>query len=684
MNEDPTFLGTVESVSGAAVSVVLEPTAASGLTYVRGHGYRVGQVGNFVRIAIGLLDLFGVISQIGAGAVPQTLADGQPYGHRWMSVQLVGEALPGGSFERGLSEYPTIGDSVHLLTEPDLLRLYGEPDELRHVRIGQLAGGGSVSARIDLDRLVTRHAAIVGATGSGKSSTVARLLSQIIDTGRYPGARALLFDLHGEYPAALGSDATVFSAAARPGPGSEHLWVPYWALPLRQLVELTMGTVEDKQLGFLAELVISMKRQTLERVQFAGVDPNTLTADTPVPFSIKQLWLTVHRLEHATHTAASTGQSDDTEALLSEGNQPVQPGDADAVIAPRYRPQQPGSIFLSARGQQLRRQVDLLAQRLRDPRYAFLLRPGPFEPALDGTGAADLDELLAAWLGGRRPLALLDLSAAPVAVLNALIGAIVNIVYEALLWARGLPEGGRERPLLMVFEEAHAYLRREDEGFAAEQVRRVVREGRKYGAGAIVVSQRPSELDGTVLSQCGTLIALRLANSADRQQITGTASENFQGLLANLPILRTGEAILLGEAVRMPMRTQIDRLDPKRTPDSHDPAVIASPPKPGGWTRPRPQHPGYEILVEAWRSQDPRGIGLKEVPKVERESVVSSAILSVGYDSSSETLEVEFPGGDVYQYSGVPAQVYLDLMGADSVGKYFTAYIRHNYAYVRL
>lgn len=684
MADDPTFLGTVESVSGASVSVVLEPTAASGLTYVRGHGYRVGQVGNFVRIAIGLLDLFGVISEIGAGAAPQSLADDRPYGHRWMSVQLVGEALPGGSFERGLSEYPTIGDGVHLLTEPDLLRLYGEPDELRHVRLGQLASGGSVPARIDLDRLVTRHAAIVGATGSGKSSTVARLLSRIIDTGRYPGARALLFDLHGEYPAALGEDATVFSAAARPSADREHLWVPYWALPLRWLVELTMGPVEDKQLGFLSELVIAMKRETLEREQFPGVDPDTLTADTPVPFSIKRLWFTVHRLEHATHTAASTGQSDSTEALLTERGQAVQPGDADAVIAPRYQSQQQGSIFLSARGQQLRRQVDLLGQRLRDPRYAFLLRPGPFEPGLDGAGAADLDKLLISWLGGQTPLALLDLSAVPIAVLDPLIGAIVNIVYEALLWGRGLPEGGRERPLLMVFEEAHAYLRREDEGFAAEQVRRIVREGRKYGAGALVVSQRPSELDATVLSQCGTLIALRLANSADRQQITGTASENFQGLLANLPILRTGEAIVLGEAIRMPMRTQIDRLDPQRRPDSHDPAVIARSPAPGGWTRPRPQDPNYNALVEAWRSQDPRGIGLKETSSMERQPVVSSAIASVGYETSSETLEVEFVDGDTYQYSGVPEQVYLDLINAGSVGTYFSAYVRHNYPYVRL
>jgi hypothetical protein len=686
MPADPTRLGTVESVSGSTISVALEPTAASGLTYVGGQGYRAGQVGNFVRIAIGLLDLFGVISEIGAGAVPDALSHDQPHGHRWMSVQLVGEALPGGSFERGLSEYPTIGDAVFLLTERDLLRLYGEPDELRHIRVGQLAGGGSVPARVDLDRLITRHAAVVGATGSGKSTTVARLITRVVEGTKYPGARALLFDLHGEYAAALGSSATVFSAAARPMTGHDHLWVPFWALPVAQLVELTMGgALDDAKLGFVGELIVTLKREALTKRDYPGVNPDTITADSPVPFSLKKLWWVLHRLEHGTHTVAGAAQNDTTEAMrTNEAGAIVQPGDAERIVPPLYEPQSPQRIFLSARGQQLRRQVDLLGQRLRDPRYGFLLRPGPFEPSLDGELRSDLDALLEAWLGGPRPVALLDLSAAPAAVLRPLIGAIVNVVYESLVWARGLPEGGRERPLLMIFEEAHGYLQRDSAGFAGEQVRRVVREGRKYGVGALVVSQRPSELDPTVLSQCGTLVALRLSNSSDRQQITGTASDNFQGLLANLPILRTGEALFLGEAVRMPMRVQIDRLDEDHRPDSHDPAVIAPAPEPGGWTRPRPERPNYADVATAWRAQDPRGLGPTTPRNMERQPVTSSSIVSIGYDATDQILEVEFPSGHVYQYTGVPEQVYLDLTGGGSVGSYFNQYVRHAYGYIRL
>jgi uncharacterized protein len=686
MPVDPTRLGTVESVSGAQISVALEPTAASGLTYVGGQGYRAGQVGNLVRVGIGLLNLYGVIAQIGAGAVPKALVQDQPHGHRWMTVQLIGEALPGASFQRGLSEYPTIGDPVFLLADADLLHLYGEPDELRLLRLGQLAGGSSVPARVNLDRLITRHAAVVGATGSGKSSTVARLLSRLVDAHRYPSSRVLLFDLHGEYASALRDHATVFSAASSLAPRREHLYIPFWALPLELLVALTMGSVDDKQLGALGEMILSLKREAVTAGNFPGVDPDALTADSPVPFSLKRLWFELHRLEHATYTATGPiAQTDATQALeIGSDGEPVQMGSIEKVVPPRYQPQQNQQIYLSQHGRQLRRQVDLLGQRLRDPRYAFLLRPGPFEPTEDGRVERDLDALLVSWLGGDRPLVILELTAVPNAVLNTLVGAIVNISYEALVWGRGLPEGGRERPLLMVFEEAHAYLAEDDDGIAGEQVRRLIREGRKYGVGALVVSQRPSELDATVLSQCGTLIALRLANSNDRQQITGTSSDNFEGLFANLPILRTGEALVLGEAVSIPMRIQVDRLDDNARPDSHDPEVIATPPLPGGWTRPRPDQPDYAGIVAAWRSQDARGIGTKEIPTMERIPVVSSSLAAVGYDASSSTLEVEFNNGGVYQYYGVPDAVHEGLMSAGSHGEYFAANIRNSYPYAKL
>ncbi|MDO9566186.1 MAG: ATP-binding protein [Candidatus Desulfaltia sp.] len=186
------------------------------------------------------------------------------------------------------------------------------------------------------------------------------------------------------------------------------------------------------------------------------------------------------------------------------------------------------------------------------------------------------------------------------------------MLYDALFWGRNIPEGGRERPLLVVLEEAHTYLGEKNYGTAASAVRRIAKEGRKYGVGIMVVSQRPSEIDSTILSQCGTIFAMRLANDKDRGHITSAASDNLKGLFEMLPILRTGEAILVGEAVSLPVRTLVDAPPKDRLPDSIDPqvAVRGSVEKdgfdgPGGWNQKRDK-PDYSVLVRLWRKQDPQ------------------------------------------------------------------------------
>ena len=211
-----------------------------------------------------------------------------------------------------------------------------------------------------------------------------------------------------------------------------------------------------------------------------------------------------------------------------------------------------------------------------------------------------------------RQSAILDLSGIPSTVLNDLIGALLRILYDALFWARNVPEGGRLRPLMLVLEEAHAYLAKEHSGTAAIAVRRIAKEGRKYGVGVMIVSQRPSEIDPTILSQCGTIFAMRLANDIDRGQVSGAASDNLKGLFDMLPILRTGEAIIVGEAVSLPMRTLIDPPDKNRRPDSEDPRVVVrgDPNKEGyegegGWAVPRDPRENYAIVMRQWRKQSP-------------------------------------------------------------------------------
>jgi len=160
-----------------------------------------------------------------------------------------------------------------------------------------------------------------------------------------------------------------------------------------------------------------------------------------------------------------------------------------------------------------------------------------------------------------------------------------------------------------VLEEAHSYVGQDQAGNAAVAVRRIVKEGRKYGIGAMVVSQRPAEIDSTVLSQCGTTFAMRLANSTDRNQVMGSVTDNLEGLLSMLPVLRTGEAIIVGEAVHLPVRTVLDPPSKDRRPDSSDPLVYNDE-GPGGWNRGK-EKSNYSEVVAVWRKQDPRSPRVK-------------------------------------------------------------------------
>ena len=282
------------------------------------------------------------------------------------------------------------------------------------------------------------------------------------------------------------------------------------------------------------------------------------------------------------------------------------------VIPPRYRPITsggPNRVYLSGAPLNIRRQIMATESLLRDTRYDFMFRPGPWCPnptfqSLDAQPAQDLDSLIESWVGGDNPITILDLSGVPVSILIDLIGVLIRLLFDALFWARYIPEGGRTRPLLFVLEEAHAYLNSGNEGTAATAARRIVKEGRKYGIGAMIVSQRPAEIDPTILSQCGTMFAMRLANATDRSHVTSTVSDNLEGLFNMLPTLRTGEAIIVGEAVHLPLRALIDAPAKNRRPDSHDPKIY-DPYEIGGWNHQK-QPEDYARVLELWRSENPR------------------------------------------------------------------------------
>jgi DNA helicase HerA-like ATPase len=610
---DATYLGTVEDVSGAAVRIKLGQNTVSGLSFIEGQSYRVGQVGGFVRIPMGFVNLYGIISQVGASSVPERLSASEEHGNRWMTVQLVGEGHSGKGFDRGISQFPTVGDAAHLVTELDLRTIYGRPQDPRFVRVGHLASASSIPALVEIDKLVTRHSAVVGTTGSGKSTTVAGILAALSDSEEYPSARILVIDIHGEYGRALSDRAAVFRINPDASRGERPLHIPYWAMTLDELMPVTLGAIENNaDRGAVIDRITALKAEALATYPRAGVSADSLNVDSPVPFSIHRFWFELHTAMRATHSG--TPQSRATWALEMDGGNPVQPGDVMKAIPPLFRPLKdvagdPEKIRQSNFPFGLTRQADALGSKLRDPRYDFLLRPGPYLPAVDGKVEKDLDALLSDWLGDAKPMTILDLSGIPPSIQSEIVGSVLRIVYDALFWARRLPEGGIERPMLIVLEEAHAYL--DTKQTAAVAVRRIAKEGRKYGIGMMLVSQRPAEIDQTILSQCGTLFALRLSNAIDRAHIKGASSENLEGLFGMLPILRTGEAIIVGEAVNLPIRTLVERPNRRRRPESSDPKVVVPQFEDGvfvgrGGCNPPRDPADYSEAVELWRRQDPR------------------------------------------------------------------------------
>ena len=270
--------------------------------------------------------------------------------------------------------------------------------------------------------------------------------------------------------------------------------------------------------------------------------------------------------------------------------------------APKYKAAGAGAAppFINAQNVlSIRRQLDHMRSRIFDKQYDFMLHPGEWEPGLDGKTTKDLMHLLDQWLGHDKPITILDLSGVPSSVLVRLIGSILNIIYEALFWGREMSEGGRKRPELVVMEEAHRYLGKETNNLARTMVQRIVKEGRKFGIGAMIISQRPTEIDEIILSQCGTFIAMRLSNSSDRTKVQAALPDSLSGLMDSLPVLRTGEAIIAGEAARLPIRCRITLPPDDARPSSEDPLVAEA------WAKPR-QTEDYSRVVAAWRAQNAR------------------------------------------------------------------------------
>lgn len=498
------------------------------------------QVGTLVKIARPTTLVFGLVEGLTIPIPRQNAGEHEP---RLAEINLLGEvpeARLGAarSFRRGVSSTPCLDDAVLATDSVDTAAVYALP-ERQAIRIGTVHQDPSVSAHVSVDDLLGRHFAIVGTTGAGKSCALALLLQGIIEAN--PNGHVLLLDPHGEYGPAFGERAECLTA--------DQLRLPYWILEFEELVEIVFGSEKDSmaaEVQWLRQLVLKARlTYAQDRRDFTGI-----TVDTPTPYTLTELhWLLDQELGRL-----------ENRALL-------------------------GSFM---------RLKSRLTAVQSDPRFAFLF---PRELALRDDLADILGQLFRVPSGGK-PLCALDLSGVASEILNVVVAVLSRLAFNLAVSA------GQQIPLLLICEEAHRYAP-QDTGLGFEPAKRslarIAKEGRKYGISLGVLSQRPSDLAVSILSQCSTVLAFRMVNNADQDVIQAALSDVSSALVSSLPLIGNGEAVIVGEGIAVPMRVRLAQLPADRRPRSNSAQFSRL------WQE---EDAGHEILdrvVDDWRGVKPGG-----------------------------------------------------------------------------
>ncbi|QJD85944.1 ATP-binding protein [Cohnella herbarum] len=564
MKTDVTYLGTVINVDSTSIEVEVSEDIPSSAPIINGRLYRIGQIGTLVKIPVGNIKLYGIVASVSNlpnqlnnidGAVPDK-------GSRYLQVQLVGEQIGESKFERGIGSFPTINDEVHLVTEDDLKQIYGDQAK-GLIEIGKHSSSENLSVYLDLNNFVLRHGAVLGSTGSGKSNTVAHIINEILCS--FDGSRIVLIDIHGEYSTAFSNKCKVYKINDTVNP----LHVPYWTLNFDELSFFLVGRPngqerpEDKR---LREEILKHKKESADKLKSGNVKTDFITADSPIPFDIKKMWHDFNREVYGTFSkAGAIEQNRDTEELENEG-------DFKNLIPAKFKPYSVSSAApYKSKNETMYSYEQKIHSRLKDSRYKFMFNPDEYN---DIDSSKDLDSLIRNWIEHDERLSILDLSGVPFELIDITVGIVTRLIYDSMYWGKNESYTGRNRPLLMVFEEAHSYLPRNEGnshiyGYARKAVEKIFKEGRKFGLGALVVTQRPSEISETILAQVGTFIALRLTNSSDKSTVKSAAPNNMTSLIDLLSSLRRGEAIIVGESIEIPSRVRIKEYTPR--PSSNDP-----------------------------------------------------------------------------------------------------------------
>ena len=587
MQNEVTYLGKIIRIDSNVVEVEISTNILSSSPIINGKVYKLGQIGTFVKIIAGNISTYGLVESV--SNTPSNVDDVtllSDVGSRYLTVRLIGEKVGNRKFEKGIGLYPTINDEVHMVIDEDLYDIYGKEESKEEglLSIGKHASSDNLNVYLDIHKLVLRHSAILGSTGSGKSNSAVAILKQICN--QMHNSRMLLIDPHGEYASAF-PGAKVFRIGDRKSP----LYIPFWLMNFEELMFFLVGAKpnEDQKPEYrrFREIITQAKKANFH-LKAGDVNPDYITSDSPIPFNIRRIWYDINRELNATYDIA------DKEKQISANECLVKEGSADDLKPAEFLPYSMNnqSPYKSKHQEMYSYEKKLLA-RLKDSRYDFMFYPGDYK---DETSSKDLHDLLFDWIGGDERLTILDLSNVPFEVMDITVGLITRFIYDSMFWGRNEPNTGRNRPLLIAYEEAHSYLGKNNTTYAREAVEKIFKEGRKFGLGAVVISQRPSELSETILAQVGTFIALRLTNSSDQSIVKAMAPDNMNSLINLLPSLRIGEAVIVGEAINIPSRVRLPLQTPR--PDSSDPELVKS------WIKEyNSLHDDYKSVVTKMREQ---------------------------------------------------------------------------------
>lgn len=493
------------------------------------------QIQSLVRIRTDHGLVFGLIRALHALPDPA-----KPGGEaRGAELDLVGERSidPDGGlagFQHGVARFPALGDPVEPADATDLEAVYLPESETR-IHVGTLDRDGRLPACLMSDDLLGGHFAVLGTTGSGKSCAVAVLLRAML--ADHPQGHVVLLDPHDEYGGAFGDRAV----RLRP----DGMSLPYWLLNFAEMVELFCSperALRESEADLLKRAVLAAKHA------YAGEEGRPpITVDTPVPFRLSTVVETLDR-------------------AMGELDKP-----SDSLP---YR--------------RLKARIDTLRN---DRRFAFMF--GTL--AIQDTMADIIAQLLRIPVDGK-PITVVDLSAVPMDIVDAVVSVVARMIFDFAVWS----EEATRLPILLVCEEAHRYIPANTEaGFGPTQraLARIAKEGRKYGIGLGLVTQRPSELSEAILSQCGTLLALRMSNEHDQAFVRRALPEGADALFGALPALSTGEAVVVGAGTAAPMRLRFHELPRDARPQSGSVSFADA------WARDSGDRRRVDETVDRWRRQ---------------------------------------------------------------------------------